>query len=262
MTMTTPPCVPQRLSSRQPSSTQVLSLLVIFLIAVQVTVVQLSFHGATISTTGTSLATGSISSSFSQQLSRMKDAFAAPELVQSETAAAAASIRVRKRRNQGVIPDGTFNGYPIFYRHPSSTTNSTHSSVQCVGQNFRNSSWMHRSCKFRRLCFETVEQTFVIYQSNEDAQLQHAMKNNPFAESSSDMDADVGVAIGGINTKWTWSKGVPRLRWFPKIVRGALEEDYYELDDDVVWVPFHSFFAQNPGTCDWCIAFTHLYTIR
>ena len=62
------------------------------------------------------------------------------------------------------------------------------------------------------------------------------------------MDEDVGVAIGGINTKWTWSSGVPRLRWFPKVVRGALEDDYYALDDDVVWVPYHSFFAQNPGT--------------
>jgi hypothetical protein len=35
-----------------------------------------------------------------------------------------------------------------------------------------------------------------------------------------------------------------------RVVEGVLEEDYYELDDDVVLVPFHSFFAQNPGTED------------
>jgi hypothetical protein len=116
-----------------------------------------------------------------------------------------------------------------------------------VGENFRKNAWIHRSCKFRHFCFDTEEKEFVIYQSNEDAQLEQAIGKNTFAYSSSDMDADVAVAIGGINTKWTWSRGVPRLRWFPKIVRGALEDDYYALDDDVVWVPYHSFFAQNPG---------------
>ncbi|KAI2512018.1 hypothetical protein MHU86_2306 [Fragilaria crotonensis] len=84
-----------------------------------------------------------------------------------------------------------------------------------------------------------TQKEFVIYQSNEDAQLQQAIGKNNFAFSSSDMDEDVSVAIGGINTKWTWSSGAPRLRWFPKVVRGALEDDYYAVDDDVVWVPYH-----------------------
>ena len=254
-TMTTMRLVlPQRPSSRQPSSTRILSSIVILLIVVQVFVVQLSFDGKrtpfTSATTATDMpcsqaTTSSLSASFLQ--------FGSSESVQKP---ALTSTRSGTRRNhQGVTPDGTFNGYPIYHRRASSSGNSTtmttttsqHSSVQCVGQNFRNDSWIHRSCKFRHLCFDTVEQNFVIYQSKEDAQLQQAMRNNPFAESSSDMDADVGVAIGGINTKWTWSRGVPRLRWFPKVVQGALEEDYYELDADVVMVPFHSFFAQNPG---------------
>ena len=87
---------------------------------------------------------------------------------------------------------------------------------------------------------------FVIYQSNEEGQLKEAMTNRSFFHSSNQMNGH--VAIGGINTKWTWSQGVPRLRWFPEVVEGTLEEDYYELEEDVVLVPFHSFFAQNPGT--------------
>mmetsp|Transcript_14797 Transcript_14797/g.24463 ORF Transcript_14797/g.24463 Transcript_14797/m.24463 type:complete len:366 (+) Transcript_14797:75-1172(+) len=59
------------------------------------------------------------------------------------------------------------------------------------------------------------------------------------------------VSIGGINTKWTWSRGVPRLKWFPKVIQGDLTEPYYELDESVVWIPYHSFFAQNPGHLVW-----------
>jgi hypothetical protein len=72
-----------------------------------------------------------------------------------------------------------------------------------------------------------------------------------FVDSSALSMTNNPVSIGGINTKWTWSRGVPRLKWFPKIIKGDLTEPYYELDDDVVWVPYHSFFAQNPGHLVW-----------
>ena len=140
-------------------------------------------------------------------------------------------------------PDGTFNNFPIYFN--DGKNNPIHSSVQCVGENYNKLAWIHRSCKFRHLCFDMTAQEFVIYQSKEEQELQEAMNHREFHDTSNTMN--VTVAIGGINTKWTWKRGVPRMEWFPKIIQGELTEPYYELDPSVVWIPIHSLAGFNPG---------------
>ena len=185
-------------------------------------------------------------------------------------------------------PDGTFNGYPIYYRRvsklqsqsqsplqsQSQSQSQSYSSIHCIGQNYRETAWIHRSCHFRQFCFDTVERDFVIFQSPQDQKLQQLLTRSQQYSSFADLSSSLimtnkgshiinsnstsktnhfyenhplAVAIGGINTKWTWSTGVPRLRWFPRVVEGPLSEDHYQLDPQVVWIPYHSFFAQNPG---------------
>jgi hypothetical protein len=140
-------------------------------------------------------------------------------------------------------PAGLFNNYPIYYK--DGKENPIHSSVHCVGENYNKMAWIRRSCKFRHFCFDTLAQDFVIYQSKEEQELQASMSHRQFHDASNTMN--VTVAIGGINTKWTWKSGVPRMEWFPKVIPGELSEPYYELDPSVVWIPVHSLAGFNPG---------------
>ena len=150
----------------------------------------------------------------------------------------------QKRRTD--TPDGLFNTYPIYYK--DGKENPIHSSVHCVGENYDKMAWIRRSCKFRHFCFDTLAQDFVIYQSKEEHELQASMTDHKFHDASNTMN--VTVAIGGINTKWTWKSGVPRMEWFPKVIEGELTEPYYELDPSVVWIPVHSLAGFNPGECE------------
>jgi len=159
--------------------------------------------------------------------------------------------------NRTDTPDGTFNNFPIYFK--DGQHDPIHSSVQCVGESYNTLAWIHRSCKFRHFCFDTVAQDFVIYQSKEEQVLQDAMHNRgQFHDISNIMN--VSVAIGGINTKWTWKSGVPRMEWFPKVIQGDLTEPYYELDPSVVWIPIHSLAGFNPGHLVWD-DFLPIYTL-
>jgi hypothetical protein len=199
-----------------------------------------------------------------------------PGRIESQTAPDAefsltASEPKKKKSKQTRASDGTFNGYPVYYNNGSQPI---HSSVHCIGQNYQENAWIHRSCKFRHFCFDTTAKEFVLYQSKEEQELDAALASfgkekqrvdgygrllptDKLSEKTSYVDSSALsmtnnlVSIGGINKKWTWKHGVPRLKWFPKIIKGDLTEPYYELDDDVVWVPYHSFFAQNPGHLVW-----------
>ena len=151
------------------------------------------------------------------------------------------------RLNPQSQPDAHFNGYPLYLQ----TNHSLHSSVHCVGENYRENAWMHRSCLFRHVCFNVRQKEFVVYQSDEENELEKLLfAGNHFADTANTM-TNTSVAIGGINEKWTWKTGVPRLRWFPKVVRGELKTPYYQLDSSVVMIPFHSFAAFNPGHLVW-----------
>lgn len=149
-------------------------------------------------------------------------------------------------------PDGTLNGYPMYYR----VNKTVHSSVACVGENHRPNSWVHRSCKFRHLCFHLDEEDFVIYQSLEERAMEESLREFAFASNS----MNTSVAIGGINQKRDVKKNRNAMKWFPRVVQGSLTEPYYELDPRVVWVPFHSFLAGNPGHLIWD-DFLPIYTL-
>lgn len=167
--------------------------------------------------------------------------------------------RKRKRESLGNV-SGTFNGYRIYYK--DGAAKPIHSSVQCVGHNFqtdlKRAGWIHRSCKFRHFCFDTREKEFVLFRSPQELRMHEATHHREFMEASTSMNTS--VAIGGINSKWTWREGVPRLEWFPKVVQGDLQEGYYELEPNVVWAIFHSLAAFNPGHLVWD-DFLPIYTL-
>jgi hypothetical protein len=70
---------------------------------------------------------------------------------------------------------------------------------------------------------------------------------------------DYGVSLGGINPRWSivgkggFNKGIWKVRWFPKIIDASevQVQGYYELPEDYVLVPFHSFAAHNVGHLLW-----------
>ena len=60
------------------------------------------------------------------------------------------------------IPDGTFNGFEIFYvdAPPRST-------IHCVGENFETDrSWLFRSCEYTTMCFDIDRSSFVSYRDD------------------------------------------------------------------------------------------------
>lgn len=148
--------------------------------------------------------------------------------------------------------DGTFNGFGIRY-----DDTAFHSSVQCVGDTFGEHAWIHRSCQFRQLCFDMVEKEYVLFQSPQEKKLQERLKDNEFATISSNMN--VSVSLGGVNPKWT-EASIPILKWFPKVVSDELMEGHYQISDNMVMLPFHSFAAFNPGHLMWD-DFLPIYTL-
>ena len=162
------------------------------------------------------------------------------------------SRRGRKKTDRKLV--GSFNGFDLYYHNET----SVHSSVQCVGENYQEkNAWMHRSCKFRHFCLDISTNEFVIFQSDEEKALQDELQHHDWVDASNVMNET--VSIGGINSKWMWSKGVPRLEWSPRVIHGELRE-YYALDPSVVWVPFHSMAAFNPGHLVWD-DFLPIYTL-
>ena len=139
-------------------------------------------------------------------------------------------VSPRRAVDAGRLPPGaagTLNGYPIYYRD----NQTVHSSVSCVGENYRPNAWMHRSCQFRHLCFHLKTKEFLLYQSPEERAQAEALKEFAYASTS----LNTSVAIGGINIKRDVNKKITSMKWFPRIVQGSLTEPYYELDDRVVW---------------------------
>lgn len=147
-----------------------------------------------------------------------------------------------------IEPDGFFNGVPLYYKESS----STYSSVHCIGETFQKKHpWIYRSCHYQNLCFDVTEQEFVLFQSPQDGRLNRLLrgKHNLAHVSTLLTKTDQNsVSIGGINVKWTWSEGVPRLKWSPKVVTMTTTSEplsYYEMN--ATWIPFHSMAGFNPG---------------
>jgi hypothetical protein len=154
------------------------------------------------------------------------------------------------------IPDGTFNGYPVYYHEKNTKEKEVYSSAHCVGENYQQElSWMHRSCHYSFLCFDTKEKDFVVFQEPKEKELLEHLKERPILDASQSSIRynlhNNSVSLGGVNLKWTMNDyGVPRLKWSPRVVESA-PFSFYTLPEDVVLVPFHSLSGSNPGHLVW-----------
>jgi hypothetical protein len=166
-----------------------------------------------------------------------------------------------------------------------------------------NAAWMVRSCQFRNLCFDMNTNDFVLFQSAEEERLQqlveklqkrHQKKQQTQCQQQPQKENGImsgnycqrsslqyplvtistlalqnhtKVSLGSLhNLKWTTNSDddVNRLQWFPKVLpRSLLPRGYYQLPNDVVWIPFihvPSSSMMNAGNLVWNDWFS-IYTL-
>jgi hypothetical protein len=154
-------------------------------------------------------------------------------------------------------PDGFFNGHPI---HFQPFEEGFHSNVHCVGENFGSESWKYRSCHFQNFCFDLHNQSFVLFTSPEQHQLNEAMRDANLTEFTSSFSFNTTLSIGGINSKW--AKDHLHMEWFPKLqsIDDVQNSGYYIFSNDAALVPFHSMAGFNPGHLVWD-DFLPIYTL-
>lgn len=147
-------------------------------------------------------------------------------------------------------PDGSFNGAPIYLKQED----NIESHVHCVGDNYERDGWKHRSCLYRFICFNTLSNDFVLFQSKTEAKLADLVERKPFIKLSDAASREnTTVSIGGINLKWGAApgQGIDRLEWQPKILPVREKLKYYMLPEEIVWAPLHSLNGANPGHLVW-----------
>jgi len=159
----------------------------------------------------------------------------------------------KQRTLPGRTPDGTFNGGPVYLQTKPLRELSSH--VHCVGEKYQPDSWMERSCHFRMLCFNTTAHEYVVFHSEREFELARQVQQREYMHVSDMMhrlNETNAMSIGGINLKWG-KKGIPRLKWFPKIVLADSNDmvTYYELPPATILIPFHSMNGANPGHLVW-----------
>jgi len=183
----------------------------------------------------------------------------------------------RKNRENDRSPDGSFNGYPVYY-HDLNLDKTYHSrpysSVRCVGENYQGDdfAWMHRSCHFRFLCFNVSSREFEVYARPDDETLGLIASQRRFMDLSSGVvplprnqesarnrnKTGNGISLGSGTVRHSryyfddTDSDRDRLHhlqgnnnWFPTVVRSSPPEQYYALEEGVVFVPFHSEFSDN-----------------
>ena len=175
------------------------------------------------------------------------------------------------------IPDGTFNGGPVYLQ--SKKISELRSHAHCVGETYQvQSAWQDRSCQFDFLCFNMTSGSYVVFENEADRVLSEYYAVRKFAHISSILhrgNESNYVSIGGVNLKWG-QHGIPRLKWFPKILEiPSLSEymrtkngirirepelKYYELPASSILIPYHSLNGANPGHLVWD-DFLPIYTL-
>lgn len=179
--------------------------------------------------------------------------------------------RFKPNQQDAAPPDGFFNGFPLHVQQDPALTDeevTTHSSVHCVGDNYQDDAWLQQSCSFAMLCYDHTEQDFVIFQSHNDKVLEKFLQARPATKVASTMrrneNETIGVALGGLNLKWSLSTtGKPTsksFKWFPRILNATAGITYYALPSNTVMVPYHSMAAKNPGHLVWD-DFLPIYTL-
>lgn len=158
---------------------------------------------------------------------------------------------------------GHFNHLPVRYRPAFGA--DFHSTAHCLGENFvdepkrtANNAWKYRSCHFRNLCFDLVDQEFVLFLSAEQVALRKALDRSgehQFWPAGGTTEA-YAVAVGGIHPRFG-GKDIA-LKWYPKLrnisdfsKEGSGENStsagFYELPSNYVLVPWNSYHGFNPG---------------
>lgn len=83
--------------------------------------------------------------------------------------------------------------------------------------------------------------------------------NTDIANAANASYSPIDVALGGINPLWKarptkrvpYQIGIDKIRWAPKVYDEMPSKKYYELDPNVILVPYHSFAAANAGHLLW-----------
>ena len=158
---------------------------------------------------------------------------------------------------QQLPADGYFNGNPIQHQ---AFEQGWHSSSHCIGDNFGPDAWKYRSCHFQNLCFDLKNQSWVLFTSPEQIQLENSMRDAELTDFTPSFSMNTTVSIGGINRKW--SKDIFRMEWFPKLkpIEDIEQSGFYKFVNDVTLVPFHSMAGFNPGHLVWD-DFLPIYTL-
>jgi hypothetical protein len=164
-------------------------------------------------------------------------------------------VRKSSDENKATKPDGSFNGFDIFYvDSPPVTT------VHCVGENFDdNRSWLFRSCEYKTLCFDIDRRDIVTYQDTPIS-----MPNGWWSSTQTDGN-DTHVA-GGSQPK----------TWFPVVAEkiqglktkigqfrpraGNAPKSYYRFNATMLPFYRHPTSYRNPGHLQWD-DFMPLYTL-
>jgi hypothetical protein len=154
--------------------------------------------------------------------------------------------------------DATFNNYPITLQRDK----PFHSTVHCVGETHHpETAWMHRSCEFQNLCLDIKTKEFHVVASPYEEAFQQRRVDHSFS-STELLYNGTNIALGGINPRWQgkdFNQGIDKVRWSPNVLTKAPKE-YYTLQSDVVFLPFHSFAAHNVGHMLWD-DFLPIYTL-
>ncbi|OEU22609.1 hypothetical protein FRACYDRAFT_232767 [Fragilariopsis cylindrus CCMP1102] len=185
-------------------------------------------------------------------------------------------------------PDAYLNNYPLHLRENKNYNNNNnnnnennglydgtyHSTVHCVGKTHdEKTAWKHRSCNYFdeefRKQFHGSESassskggtyhysSTELGSGNSNSNKNDGVINNDHQQQHEQRYSSIDVALGGINPRWKGSTKVQRhgfdkVRWAPKIYdKFPNFQYYYELENDVVMIPFHSFAADNVGHLLW-----------
>lgn len=155
---------------------------------------------------------------------------------------------IREKGEPSGPSDGTFNSFPIYHKK---YTQGFHSNSHCIGENFRQDAWKYRSCQFQNLCFDTSSMKFVMFASQEQYELEKALKHEHLTDFSPASSMNTTLSVGAINPKW--GKEHALLEWYPELrpVEEIVNSGYYQLQTDKVLIPWHSMAGFNPGHLVW-----------
>lgn len=166
--------------------------------------------------------------------------------------------------------DALFHHQSAFYVERSPPVSGVH----CLGETFTSEAFLvlnatavnpmvnidtktpfvYRSCSFQNLCYDVDSKEFLLISSPTSQ-----AANNAMSESISPRFRQVyrsvswennTVSLSPLAQRWTEEER-SFFEWFPKIVQQKDIQGYYQLDPNLVLVPFAMHGASNPGHAVW-----------